>query len=141
MLYFSWCPSRQTSKIKWNSFLEIKNKRKNLFIKKKLFTISARCSKKKENFFTKFIKNNIYDKYVSELFKIKTGVKQAGVFSGHLINFKMNDYYVQAELKNLGAKLNDVFIGCVGYCDDYKNISMYWYGLIKVTIFDVLFFF
>ena len=63
------------------------------------------------------------DKYVSELFKIKTGVKQGGVISGHLYNFNMNDYYVQAELKNLGAKLNDVFIGCVGYCDDNINIS------------------
>jgi hypothetical protein len=43
--------------------------------------------------------------------------------SGHLYNFNMNDYYVQSEIYGLGSKINDIYTGSVGYCDDNINIS------------------
>ena len=41
----------------------------------------------------------------------------------------MNDYYIQSEFDNLGAKFNENFIGCIGYCDDNINISSIPYEL------------
>ena len=41
----------------------------------------------------------------------------------------MNDYYIQSEFDNLGAKFNENFIGCIGYCDDNINISSISYEL------------
>ena len=30
----------------------------------------------------------------------------------------MNDYYINCKSENIGAKINDIFTGCIGYCDD-----------------------
>ena len=66
------------------------------------------------------VKNGLFK---SERFKIDCGVKQGGTISGHLYNFYTNDYYVASEERNLGEKFFDLFVGCIGYCDDNVNIS------------------
>jgi hypothetical protein len=65
---------------------------------------------------------------LSEIFKFSSGVKQGGVWlslamSGYLYNFNMDDYYIQSQIKNVGTKINEIFMGCVGYCDENINIS------------------
>ncbi len=45
---------------------------------------------------------------LSEIFKISSGVKQGGVMSGYLYNFNMDDYYIQSQINNLGAKINEI---------------------------------
>lgn len=47
----------------------------------------------------------VNNNFKSQIFNIKCGVKQGGKASGHLYNFNVNDYYVEAENRNIGEKL------------------------------------
>ena len=56
-------------------------------------------------------------------FEIKSGVKQGGILSPYLFNFYIDELLVTCEKSGLGAKIGDIRINNIAYCDDLILIS------------------
>lgn len=59
----------------------------------------------------------------SDLFEIRQGVKQGGVLSPILFNFFINELLETCLEKNIGARLGNINVSILAYCDDLVLIS------------------
>jgi hypothetical protein len=59
----------------------------------------------------------------SNTYKTSEGVKQGGIISPFLFNFFMNDLIVECINKNIGAKIKDINLSIIAYCDDILLLS------------------
>ena len=62
-------------------------------------------------------------KGISHIFRIEEGVKQGGVISPILFNFFLNDLLNECIEADLGARVYDVNVSIVAYCDDLILLS------------------
>ena len=63
------------------------------------------------------------DNKMSGEFKISDGVKQGGTLSPFLFNFYINNLLVECLKENIGAKIGNINVSIISYCDDITLVS------------------
>ena len=65
----------------------------------------------------------VNDNINSQIFEIKTGVKQGGILSPYLFNLFIDDLIQECTSANLGARIGDYNTSIINYCDDMNLLS------------------
>ena len=63
------------------------------------------------------------DGCISNPIRTTQGIKQGGVLSGYLFNYFMDDLINECLNLKLGARIGELNLSCVAYCDDVNLLS------------------
>lgn len=64
-----------------------------------------------------------YNGELSDIFSIIQGVKQGGIISPYFFNFFINDLLDECDNESLGARLGNIKLSIISYCDDLLIMS------------------
>ena len=64
-----------------------------------------------------------WNNHCSSHFGVGNGIRQVSVLSPSLFNLYIDDLLTQLSLSGLGARIADLYLGCLTYADDITLVS------------------